>query len=211
MRRSTPQGPSGTPSACSRWVTRSSPGRRRPDLGWRTRRHRRRSAFRGGGAHRCCRCWWSLAPRRGCPLWCDAVDDHLPSGGRGLPVADRSRRPSGSRQLHMSAAAARCRQGAQRYPDGRVAGMIELWRYSAAVSCCARPTRSAVAVSTGTSSDSRSIANSAGLRTLGWSSSSARDYSRCPVHRTRSREGRFGSGCRSVTSGPSTNVWWRRE
>jgi hypothetical protein len=43
-------------------------------------------------------------------------------------------------------------------------GMIEPWKYSVAVSCCARPTQSAVAVSTGTSSDSRSIASSGRLR-----------------------------------------------
>jgi hypothetical protein len=52
-------------------------------------------------------------------------------------------------------------------------GMIEPWRYSVAVFCYARPTRSAVAVSTRTSSDSRSTASSGCPRIRGWSSSFA--------------------------------------
>jgi hypothetical protein len=45
----------------------------------------------------------------------------------------------------------------------------------------------------------------------GLSSSLARDCSRCPVHPTTNQPDRFGSGCRSATYGPSTNVSWRRE
>src|SRR6266545_3560010 len=89
--------------------------------------------------------------------------------------------------------------------------MIEKWRYSAAAFCYAHPIRSAVAGSTGTSSALRSTASSGRRRILGSSSSWAKDYSRYWVHPVRSREVRFGSGCRCVTCGPNTNVLSRRE
>src|SRR4051812_39191719 len=93
---------------------------------------------------------------------------------------------------------------------GRHHGMIEAWRYSVAVSCYARPAQSAAAASIGTSSDSRSIASSGRLRIRDWSSTLAKDCLRYPVHPTASQPDRFGSGYRSVTCEPSTNVsWWR--